>query len=158
FSFGPQVAENFTINTLVNALRGSSSPPIQVDAAHRRGDPAAGVQNFRFDTSVADLAVYDLIWMIGDEGLNAGSPGALDAPLSDIERFKIAQFMDGGGGGFATGDHDGIGAVLCGTLPRVRSMRKWFEVGDPAAPAGFPSNWPLFGVDRADTLRPAPDA
>jgi hypothetical protein len=157
FKFGPQVGENFTIDTLVTTLRNSVSPAIQLDTAHRRTDANAMIQNFRFDTSISDLAIYDEIWLIGDEGLNAGMPGPTDSPLTEMEKFKIASFMDSGGGMFATGDHDSIGSQMSGLLPRVRSMRKWFMTGDPATPPGFPTNWPVFGSDRADTLRAAPD-
>jgi hypothetical protein len=155
FNFGAQVAESFSISLLVSTLKASTSPPIQVDTAHRRVDPAAMFQNFTFDATIPDLSVYDLIWIIGDEGINGGL--LFGNAISDIENFKLATFMNGGGGVFATGDHDGIGSMICGLLPRVRSMRKWYAVGDPALPAGYPSNWPVVGVDRADTLRAEPD-
>jgi hypothetical protein len=39
---------------------------------------------------------------------------------------------------FATGDHNGMGSYMCGQIPRVRTMRKWFgQSGD--IPAGFPT-------------------
>ncbi|NUT53831.1 MAG: hypothetical protein HOV94_42060, partial [Saccharothrix sp.] len=60
------------------------------------------------------------------------------------------EFMDSGGGVFATGDHEDLGASLCGDLPRVRSMRRWHwpepgPHGEPVAPS-------VGGPDRHDTL------
>jgi hypothetical protein len=58
--------------------------------------------------------------------------------------------MDGGGGVFATGDHEDLGVKMCGRVPRVRSMRKWHwpspgPNGEPVAPK-------VDGPDRRDTL------
>src|ERR1043166_7110752 len=58
--------------------------------------------------------------------------------ISDPEKLAIAAFMDSGGGVFATGDHDGLGSFMCGYLPRVRTMRKWFHRHFP--PTAFPGN------------------
>lgn len=70
---------------------------------------------------------------------------ALDAP----ELRAISEFMDGGGGIFATGDHEDLGVAMCGAIPRVRSMRKWHwpdpgPNGEPVAPSAG-------GPDRFDT-------
>jgi hypothetical protein len=59
--------------------------------------------------------------------------------------------MNAGGGVFAAGDHDGLGSVLCGKIPRVRSMRKWYSEIQP--PAGYPPNAPGLGSGRLDTTR-----
>ncbi|WP_133901136.1 hypothetical protein [Actinophytocola oryzae] len=72
------------------------------------------------------------------------------APLTEPELRAVAQFMDGGGGVFATGDHEDLGASMCGGVPRVRSMRKWHwprpgPNGEPVAPS-------IGGPDRLDTL------
>ena len=49
--------------------------------------------------------------------------------------------MENGGGFFATGDHANLGSPLCGLIPRVRSMRRWWT---GAPPPGFnPAPSPL---------------
>jgi hypothetical protein len=182
FTFGPRQstsqanADYFGVSDFVAALRGSTAPTIQVDTAHRRGATFAGSTDV--DTSLGltfpgdfvftsiDLSTYDVLWLFGDEGLNGGSPGSShDAEISDDEKIAIATFMDSGGGLFAVGDHDGIGAHMCGGLPRVRTMRRWFEwdhpMSDPASGQSFETNWSAIGLssnpnqkDRNDTLQP----
>jgi hypothetical protein len=159
FHFGPRVfqqgQENFSLTVLVDAFRSSSDPVILVDTAHRRHDPNATFSSFNFATSIPSLNAYDVIWMLGDEGSNEGFVASTDQVLTDDENLAITLFMEAGGGVFAAGDHDGLGSFMCGALPRVRSMRKWW---DPQRPSPtFPSNRPALGIDRADTLRPAPD-
>lgn len=160
----------FTISHLVATLRASTTPTFSVDTANRgfnwyyntnlnnQADPNATIANpnpFLFDDPHVDLSVYDEIWLIGYEGTNfqAVSPPALSF-ISDSELAAITRFMDGGGGVFATGDHDGLGSLMCGRIPRVRSMRKWFasQDTDPRIPAQPPRNWPGGTADRADTL------
>jgi hypothetical protein len=187
FNFGTQSQSTnnpdfFGLSALVTALRSSTVPSIQVDTAHRRGfsfsaahDPGSDV-----DTSVnltyagdfvftsIDLGQYDVIWLIGDEGYNGGALGTnLDSKITDPEKIAIATFMQNGGGLFAVGDHDGIGQYMCGLLPRVRVMRRWFYYQnldhDPTF-AQFIPNWSAAGsaaiaapggpTDRFDTLQP----
>lgn len=105
-----------------------------VKTAHR-GTGAADFSNFKFDTH--DLSQYDQIWLFG---VATGSPA-----LSDKELKAIAQFMNEGGGIFATGDHEDLGVTLCGRLPRVRCMRRWWfsspdPLGSPPAPPSTGSN------------------
>lgn len=191
---GPEDDNYFGVSALANALENSTTPTIQVDRAHRRGHVFTGVVtgmgdhdhedcsvnltypgDFVFalanppvaNTVTADLSQYDVLWLIGDEGLNGTVNGTyLDAEISDPEKIAIANFMQGGGGVFAVGDHDGIGSMMCGKLPRVRAMRKWFEWDQTPIDAGngqvFAPNWSVLGLDttkpnqtdRNDTLRP----
>ena len=182
FNFGPAQANvndpnYFGISELVASLRNNVTPTIQVDTAHRRGntykaphapDCSAGLTyagDFLF-TSV-DLNQYDVLWLFGDEGLNGGGGGPADSEITDPEKIVIAQFMEDGGGVFAVGDHDGIGALMCGKLPRIRTMRKWFEWDqpqtDPVSGQQFITNWSVGGdatspgfpglTDRFDTLQ-----
>jgi len=70
---------------------------------------------------------YDQIWLFG-----SGSPTNEEfrrRPLSGPELAALRNFMDAGGGVFATGDHEDVGASLCGRIPRVRHMRSWGERG-----------------------------
>lgn len=176
FNFGPQIVAApatgnqderdlfFTISQFISILTNSQSPTISVTTANRRNDPHATFQNFNFHTTVPDLSIYDVIWLFGDEGTNNNSeipsppPGSLTFIGTD-EVAAIAEFMEAGGGVFATGDHEGLGSIMCGLIPRVRSMRAWFsEVDtDPNIPAAAPRNWPGTGAGRADTVQPAAD-
>jgi hypothetical protein len=195
FNFGPKQgdvadANYFGITELIAALETNTTPTIQVDKAHRRGhtfnhqtmtgeDCSVGLSpmyqgDFVFAEPAtpsltivtADLTQYDVLWLIGDEGLNGGQPGSTaDSVITDDEKIAIARFMAQGGGVFAVGDHDGIGSDMCGYLPRVRTMRRWFEY-DQTITAGngqsFVPNWNVNGLDpstpnqtdRNDTLQP----
>lgn len=66
------------------------------------------------------------------------------------ELRAISQFMDNGGGVFATGDHEDLGNRLAAQVLRVRSMRRWYYPspgpnGEPVAPAQV-------GVNSHDTI------
>ena len=72
--------------------------------------------------------------------------------MSDSELKALATFMNGGGGVFATGDHEDLGVALNGRVPRVRSMRKWYyplpgPLGEPVAPTAL-------GSGRIETTQP----
>lgn len=99
-----------------------------VKTAHRGGG-AADFQNFSFETH--NLAQYDQIWLFG--------VARFGPALSEPELKALTKFMDEGGGVFATGDHEDLGVDLCGSVPRVRCMRRWFfstpdPLGSPPAP------------------------
>ncbi len=158
FSFAPfdNVIERFTVADLVLTLKGNTA--LDVKTAHRRTDPIAGTMpdfvNFNFKTSV-NLTNFDVLWLIGDEGIGATSNGSA---IGDDELLALADFMDGGGGVFATGDHEGIGSQMCGRIPRVRTMRYWYwDEGDIPAdvPPGGQANWPAVNETRADTVQPS---
>ena len=171
FATSPDLTDNtFTISEFIWLLEHNQVPAISVDTAHRRIDSNATFQNFDFSSSV-DLTQYDVIWMFGYEGWNYKYYGI---PLSQAELQAIAKYMDGGGGVFATGDHAGMGSYMCGLIPRVGTMRKWFGRAKDL-PAGYPTtalrydgttvtsvNWPGIsgnpdpGVGRADTLQQNP--
>ncbi|MCC8250007.1 hypothetical protein [Saccharothrix luteola] len=137
---------DFGLATLVDVL---STPPgpwvrFEVTRAHREENlPAlsADLAGFRFDGH--DLGQYDQIWLFGV----ARAPRP---PLDQTELRALAEFMDAGGGVFATGDHEDLGVSMCGDLPRVRSMRKW-HWPDPG-PHGEPVAPSIDGPDRNDTL------
>ena len=146
----------FTYSHVARTL--AALPGFSVVRAHRdtdQGDPsalAAGEQalfrtdfpQFRFDNH--DLAQYDQIWLLG-------TGKATDtAEIGDSELIAIAQFMDAGGGVYATGDHEDIGQPLCGRVLRVRSMRKWWFA--QPGPNGEPRAPDASGPRRHDTTRP----
>jgi hypothetical protein len=104
-----------------------------VATAHRNGSgpnlTIAG--NFNFTTAAAAVtpANYDQIWLF------AFTTTALSAP----EQATIAQFMQSGGGVFATGDHETIGAGMGANIPRARTMRNWSTI-------------PMVNPNRHDTV------
>ena len=121
--------------------------------AQIKADRGADVVNFRFNQPFTvngqsrTLADYDMALLFAIE---AGNPNPAFAP----EAEAIAQFMENGGGFFATGDHANLGAPLCGLIPRVRSMRRWWS---GAGPNGEPSAPPPTGATRHDTTQPGLD-
>ncbi|MFC3115880.1 hypothetical protein [Cellvibrio fontiphilus] len=162
FDTDPSGSPDFTYTTLVNTL---TSAGFQITRAHRDNDSTPGViQSFDFAAPGVNLLQYDVIWLIGLRGRNLsfGASGTFD--LSEPEIAAITRFMDAGGGVFATGDHDSLGADMCGRIPRVRAARCWYGAGadatppDPHSPmpADFPKNFPPFSVARADTTRTNP--
>ena len=139
---------DFTYIALLDALTAAGH---QVTRAHRQSDSSAHHSNFDFSTTL-DLLDFDMMWLIGLDGRNVSGS---TTKLPDPELRAIARFMEAGGGVFATGDHDSIGADMCGHIPRVRAMRSWFGQGDDESPmaADFPRNFPPLGSGRADTTR-----
>jgi hypothetical protein len=132
-------AAGFGLTRFLEALAGASPAPI-VTVAHRGSpDPASfsigGVTynvllNYKFDTGPTAVAIgtYDQLWLFG---FDTGT-------LPDPEVKRIADFMNAGGGVFATGDHATLGKAMGGRLPRIRHMREWASVpmgneGTPAA-------------------------
>lgn len=150
----PAGAPDFTYIVLVNALVSGGH---QVTKAHRQSDSTADptFQSFRFN-GATNLLDFDVIWLIGFDGRNSASgSGTSGAGIDATEIARIAAFMDAGGGVFATGDHDGIGAEMSGRIPRARAMRCWYGPSDTASPmpASFPRNFLPFGTGRADTTQ-----
>jgi hypothetical protein len=164
-TFGPTDAINnpndgyFSLSEVVRTLQDVAEPlEFAVTKAHRGVDPLypptggtvppafdrfrADFSTFHFDAH--DLSVYDQIWFFG---VAVGDANGLGVPstLSQPEIDAVFTFMQGGGGVFATGDHWDMGAPLCGHLPRVRSMRRWFY-GDAALRQSNP-NYNNEGVD-----------
>jgi hypothetical protein len=89
---------------------------------------------FRFTQPGFDIDDYDQVWLFGDwPGIAANDSSVGDDlitsnpqwAMEDGELLVLAQWMDRGGGVFATGDHAMLGASLCHRVPRVRSMRRW---------------------------------
>lgn len=153
---------DFTYSTLVGTLEGAG---MAVTKAHRQLDSTAtaGWTSFRFDAVPAghSLLEFDAIWLIGLQGRNVQLPNSSASganALDEPQLKEIARYMDAGGGVFATGDHDSIGADMCGRIPRVRAMRAWYGEGDsfPDIPANLPRNNPRSGPTRADTTRRNP--
>ncbi len=129
------------LSEFVDIARGAGHT---VHTAHRRleeKDPeSAGVTiagDFDFTSANPPVTTdyYDQLWLFGHEGGNE----QYDSYLSEDEQKVIAQFMQSGGGVFATGDHAKIGQTMGGSIPRVRKMRDWSSI-------------PMSGTNRLDTI------
>lgn len=133
--------------------------------AQMKSRTGADVLGFRFDSAHQapagrrSLADYDVALFFPIDP----SPHAYETPTAlAAEAAAISRFMEAGGGFFATGDHEDLGAPLCRLIPRVRSMRRWHYAGGgfgPSAPgpAGEPPAPSGAGSDRHDTTRPWAD-
>jgi hypothetical protein len=162
---------SFGLSTLVSIL--NSPPPrpyvrIDVTTAHRSAvvsDPEVGVglpgvvrtiKGFNFANANHFAAgMYDEVWMFGFVTSSAGAAKNSWTNMPTTPELQaICQFMDAGGGLFATGDHGGLGSALCGHVPRVRSMRRWFAT---AGPFGNPAAPDMNSPQRNDTNRPGHD-
>jgi hypothetical protein len=82
---------------------------------------------------------HDQVWLFGFQ--SSGSEP------SDEELRAISEFMDSGGGLFATGDHSALGKALCSEVPRARSMRRW---DDSSGEVGMSPRTPRSGTGVAD--------
>lgn len=155
--------DGFGVGRFIELLRGTKlgCNRFVVDVARRdvggfndAGPGAVGdrYQGFRFNSlSGGELVIdrYHEIFMFGfAPGNDDGPDGNIDGhPLfmDDDEKAAIDGWMDEGGGVFATGDHDYLGATMCHRITRVGAMRKWTNAD------GVP---PRTGPDRIDAHRP----
>jgi hypothetical protein len=158
--------------TVTRAMRGIDPGDYSTLTSSQRAFYEPHIVGFRFDQH--DLSAYDVILLFGftsDYDVPGPDPvnptNQYPAWLSDTELQAVAQFMDGGGGVFATGDHGSLGRPLCGMIPRIRSMRKWYWIydlggqprlyGEPIAPPPLTSTVEGQTVRRLDTLQWDPD-
>lgn len=121
-------AGGFGLTQFVNTLRTSTvhgMAPV-VTTASRGPDATADLPNYDFNHATNGLLIsrYDVVFLFGARG-----EGSSDLPASQVD--TIAKFMEAGGGVFATGDHETLGASLCGNVPRVRAMRRWKNAQTP---------------------------
>jgi len=141
---------------LIRVLQEPFNPAIHVavETAHMEGiGPTTIPGQFRF--AEHDLAPYDQIWLLAYGG---------DQPIPKADRQAITEFMQAGGGVFASGDHEDLGEAVGAYLPRVRSMRRWYfpRIGLRDQMAGnVPDRVdgvlvapPVLGPKRLDTVAP----
>ena len=146
--------DDFGLTEAVEIIRNASTTnhPIEVTTAHWDSDSNADVSgSFRFNGMHdvnghnRSLTYYDEVWIFAAD--TASNPAS---SLSGADLTAIEDFMDNGGGVFATGDHAQLGAYLCGPIKRVGSMRHWYN-SDGAPSGSNPST-------RIDTNVPNGDA
>jgi hypothetical protein len=112
----------------VDVARRAPGPPIVTE---QPGPYQERYLNFRFTQPGFTLDDYDQVWFFGIWPDNHESSKDADienpeyTPLDDAELKLLAEWMDRGGGVFAAGDHDYLGASMCYRIPRVKTMRKW---------------------------------
>ncbi len=128
--------------TTFNELEAQSWVDYRVTTAYHRD---SGVQSANpvvvnhiddFEFTAVDLGDFDQIWLFGISGVG----------LDGDEVAAVADYMDNGGGLFATGDHGTLGNSLCGALPRVQDMRYWSDFGNGEVS--------MTGARRNDTNQP----
>lgn len=113
-------SNDFGLTQFVQTLENSTihgMTPIVVKA-HRSGGVGADLNGYTFDNATHGLTKsrYDMVFLFGIRSTSYLQTTELDA---------IKTFMQAGGGVFATGDHEELGAGLSADIPRVRNMRKW---------------------------------
>ena len=118
---------DFGLSTFVGILNDDQRNYVEFELtiAHRSGfvgtpetAVARSIPNFRFtDANHFTTAMYDQVWLFGFD--------ASPVSMSNDELILLSTFMNEGGGVFATGDHGQLGRGLCGSVTRVRSMRRW---------------------------------
>lgn len=152
-------ANGFSLSELIEKALIPSADPwtnLSVTTARRfeDGDSCTPNPDFRFDRGQFGIEHYDQVWLFGH--LGEDEPGADPTTvLSDSELKILSDFMNKGGGVFATGDHANLGFAMCGKIPRVKRMRKWCFL-DPSS-----CDLPGPGIEdatRMDTLREGIDS
>lgn len=126
------------LDTTLQALQHDLPPwaRIEVTKAHHAtserqipgDDPAADLFKVRLDT--VGLDEFDELWLFATRRQDGADGGA----LTGEEIAAVWQFMQAGGGVFATGDHEDLGEALCADLPRVGTMRRWRFGNPPPTP------------------------
>lgn len=147
-------ADDFGLTQFVDTLAGSQiygmTPTVL--KAHRGVDANADISTFRFDDASNGLKIsrYDVVFLFGIARQGTSLP--------EPELDAIKTFMEAGGGVFATGDHEDLGAGLSKDVPRVRQMRYWLasetpDVGDTSRlSTNLPGDDDVYEfVDQSDT-------
>ncbi len=131
-------ADDFGLTRFVATLRGTpihGMNPIVQTARYNPGaavaaslDGTGHISNFQFTDAGLGLtkARYDVVFLMAYN--REGAPGLADEPGAQA---AITTFMQQGGGLFATGDHEDLGAAMCMQIPRVQAMRRWAAADTP---------------------------
>ncbi len=161
---------DFGLRTLLDIIHTSPYPHVrfQITVGHRNagvsdaavalGEPPVtrSIKGFRFDNPDHFAGnMYDQVWLFGIDTSSAMAGGTWSGAPGENELKALSEFMDSGGGLFATGDHGALGSALCGHVPRVRTMRRWFAGPGPFGNDGTPG---MSDEHRHDTNRIGHDA
>lgn len=155
-SLNYSAADGAGLSQFVDTLRASTihgMTPI-VTTASRGGSAGAQLTNYNFNDATNGLlkSRYDVLFLFGFSG-----EGSNDLPATQVD--TIERFMQDGGGVFATGDHETLGASLCGNIARVRRMRKWKAADAPPSASGTNRHSTnLSGLDETETFADQSDA
>ncbi len=145
----------FGLTQFIDTLASSEvhgMPPLIVKAA-RGAMPSADIENFHFDHAEHGVLIsrYDVVFLFGFRSEN-------DDQLPQAELDALARFMQAGGGVFATGDHDSMGAAISRDIPRVRSMRHWTEADTPDVADATRHSTNTGGADEQEDFSDQSDA
>ncbi|MGH1441566.1 MAG: hypothetical protein ACRBBR_15740 [Cellvibrionaceae bacterium] len=142
----------FTVDIALRPLPSGPTPGSFSENPNPGSDDARYI-NFRFDQEIDGEPIlnnYHELFMFpfAPDNSAASDNNISDHPwyTTDSELVALHAWMNSGGGVFATGDHDYLGASMCHRMPRVGTMRKWTNAD------GVP---PIDGLTRIDTLQPA---
>lgn len=114
------------------------------------------IKQFKFDdpghftkNKYDEVMLFGIATTFPGRGTDAdGQPYPADR-LGDAELRALTEFMNDGGGLFATGDHGTLGRFLCHAVPRARNMRLW----DNTSPLNDVNEVSMSGARRNDTNR-----
>lgn len=102
-----------------------------------------------FSFSDASLAGFHEVWLFG---VSTTSPYLQGTELAALNKFM----NESGGGVLAMGDHEDLGLGLCGNVPRVKSMRKWwYDLPLPPGEQRAPDSTDLTRNDTVQLIPPA---
>jgi hypothetical protein len=150
-----QEGNDFGLTEFVNTLRANtihSMTPIVMTAQFNPDLMAAlsydattrHISNYKFTDATYGVlkSRYDVVFILSIYG-------ELGPKLTDesLALDAITAFMQEGGGVFATGDHEDLGAGMCKDIPRVRNMRYWTNTAPQVVPSAG-------GTDRLTTNLP----
>lgn len=137
-NFNPN--DDFGLTTFVNALRAApihGMTPIVRTALYTPNAASASsldtatqhISNFKFTDAAQGVlkSRYDVVFLLAFN--REGSPGLAQESGAQA---ALVNFMQQGGGLFATGDHEDLGAAMCMTIPRVQAMRRWAAADTPS--------------------------
>jgi hypothetical protein len=124
-------SDDFGLTEFVQTLRSATihgMTPLVITATHNPNPAAAiafdsvskHIDNFKFDDATHGVVKrrYDVVFILGFNRENSNE-------ITDGGLTAVSKFMQDGGGVFATGDHEDLGAALSRRIPRVRNMRFW---------------------------------
>lgn len=139
-----QKGVGFSLSQFVDTLLAAGMEVTRANLEPRPGEPQGTLLNFQFDNPENGLSRdrYDVCFIFAFRSDGSWLNFA-QSSLPPNELDAIEEFMQAGGGVFATGDHEDLGAGICRDIIRVRNMRKW------TAGQGVPS---FSGEDRLSTI------